>query len=275
MISILKSMANVYKASSEYRQALEYYQKLLGLCMTEELAEIHMEIGFCYSELNEMEMSFESYQLARSMCAPINYELWASIHKGLGKYYVQCGNNTEAINNLETALNTRLLCMQTEDSPFHSLYLDLGYLYLESERYQEAEKAFEQLLNKQIEQDEQMDAINTLALLGLTQVRQNNVDKGIDYYQNAFQLSLSMSPPDYRTAAYICAHMGEAYDLDYNPWKCVISYEKTIEMVSKTEPCDNDLLELYHENAQVARQNILNFHRKIAEQEATETDNNH
>ncbi|CAF3397059.1 unnamed protein product [Rotaria sp. Silwood2] len=272
IICIFKSMANVHKTSNEYRQVLECYQKLLSFCKTDELAQIHMDIGFCYSELNEMELSLESYQLARSLCSSTNYELLANIYDGLGKYYAHSGNSIEAINNFETTLNIRLLYMQNDDSRLTSLYADLGQLYLESEKYKEAANFFEQLLDKQMKQNEQENAINTLVLLGITQVRQKNIDKGIYYYKMAFQLSLSMSSPDYKIAAFICSHMGEAYDLDCNPWQCVESYEKAIEMAWRVEPHDDELLSLFHENAQVARQSVIKTESKIIEaEEATTT----
>ncbi|CAF4621975.1 unnamed protein product, partial [Rotaria sp. Silwood2] len=275
IICIFKSMANVHKASNEYRQVLECYQKLLSFCKTNELAQIHIDIGFCYSELNEMGLSLESYQLARSLCSSTNYELLANIYDGLGKYYAHSGNSIEAINNFETTLNIRLLYMKNDDFRLTSLYADLGQLYLESEKYQEAANFFEQLLDKQMKQNEQENAINTLVLLGITQVRQNNLDKGIYYYKMAFQLSLSMSSPDYKIAAFICSHMGEAYDLDCNPWQCVESYEKAIEMARRVEPHDDELLALFHENAQVARQSVIKAESKIIEAEDATTTTEH
>jgi tetratricopeptide (TPR) repeat protein len=271
IIHIFKNMIKIYKSLNEYQQALECYQKMLNFCKTDEHAQIHLDIGICYEELDKMELSLQSFQLAHSLCSSIDYQLLTSIHYQLGRCYIRHGNSTKALKHFETTLDMRLLCIKPDDSLLDSLYQDMGQLYLDTEKYQEAAKFFEQLVERQLQQEDHENAVNTLVLLGLTQVRQENMSKGIYYYELGLQLCLKMNSPDYKIAAYIYSHIGEACDLDCNVWKCAESYEKAVEMASMVEPHDDELLALFLENVQVARQHVAHIEKKIIELEETET----
>ena len=97
------------------------------------------------------------------------------------------------------------------------------------------------------------------------------MSKGIYYYELGLQVCLKMNSPDYKTAAYIYSHIGEACDLDCNVWKCVESYEKAVEMASMMEPHDDELLALFLGNVQVARQHVVQIEKKIIEREEIAT----
>jgi tetratricopeptide (TPR) repeat protein len=184
MISrIYKNLAKIHESLNEYHQARNCYQEILRFCKTEEFAQIHMNIGICYAEFNEMELSLESYQLAQTLCSPTDYELLADIHYELGKYYVHSGKNIEALEHFETTLHNRLLYMKSDDPRLYFLHEDLSNLYLECGKYEKAIELYERLVERQLEQDDHENAVNSLTLLGITRARQKNMDKSIHYFQ--------------------------------------------------------------------------------------------
>jgi tetratricopeptide (TPR) repeat protein len=107
----------------------------------------------------------------------------ADIHYELGKYYVHSGKNIEALEHFETTLHNRLLYMKSDDPRLYFLHEDLSNLYLECEKYEKAIELYERLVERQLEQDDHENAVNSLTLLGITRARQKNMDKSIHYFQ--------------------------------------------------------------------------------------------
>ena len=267
IIYIYRNVTKIYKSLNEYHSALKYYQRMLRFGNSNELPQIHLDIGICYTELGELDLSLESFQLARSLCSPTDYELLTNIHYELGRYYARKENGAEALKHFEITMNTRPLCTKLDDSQLDSLYLDMGQLYVMDGKFQEAAKYFELLIERQLEQNDLEGTLQTLRFLGFTYIQLEKVDKSIHYYELALQLCLNKSPPNYEAASNVYSQLGEAYDLDCNVWKCAESYEKALEMASMAELHDEEFLSILRENVEVARQNVIKIEKKLFEQE--------
>lgn len=244
-----KDMAFIYNSLTQYQSSLRMIQFSLNHITNAEHYIVN-EIEHLVAKISH------TLQQRSEALKHVNLDL-ANVYDCLGKYYKSTKNNSAAVKHFETTMGMRLCYMEFDDSQLDLLYNDIDQLYFKNTKYQELENIFGNLMKYLLEQVNNGNALKIRTLLGLAHTRQTKIDQSIHYYELAIKLSLNLSSPDYKTATFIYNHISRVYLSDGKHWESVQSYEKAIEMASKIEPHDSQLITLLEQNFQLALESLI------------------
>lgn len=138
--SELTALAQNYFKNGDYYESINAYEKILGL--TSDKEHTYLQLANVYRYWGKYEESEAMFKKALKI-NPNNDQTYGY---GLGYLYRDMGKNDDALKMFKKAL---------ELNPQSEAYNGLGWVYLQQEKYDQAEQAFKQFLEKIREKDHQ------------------------------------------------------------------------------------------------------------------------
>lgn len=216
-------LARVYKNKKDYAKAKEMVDKALSLNPTK--AKDYLFIADVYEEMHEYDLSIETFKKGIAIAPNFSW-LW----NNYGSLLLNLGKYDEAIEALETAVKLM---------NYKAAHHNLGQAYMAKGRYEEAEKEFIKIDDKESlsglyakmgKSEQQMNIINqrpqddNWALIEKARLAGKNgeIEQAFSYYKQA----LNIKPEN----ALIYHDMGQLYKNIGKGNEAIEMYNKAIEI---------------------------------------------
>lgn len=230
-MGILFALANAYKTSAQYEQALAYYNQSLSLAA--KLKILRMEgralssIGVIYKIFGEYQKALDHFQkaLEKNEISNDNDGL-SQTFNNFGTTYTSLGEYSKSIQYLEKALT---ICEKMINyQHLSATYNNLAVSNARMKDYVKAIQYLEKGLDISIKANFLYGQGSFLTNLGAIYERQNNYEKAIEYYEKASFIHQKIG--DRETHAIVLSNMGTAYQKLGNRSLAIEFYIKALQI---------------------------------------------
>ncbi|MBI5749428.1 MAG: tetratricopeptide repeat protein [Nitrospinae bacterium] len=205
------NIGNYYKDKKEWTKAMEYYERAVktspnyfmsyynigllyyekgdmekaeanfkkSISLSNKDAHSHYYLGNIYRERGKLDDAFAEWQRATSM-----YEKFYLPRYEMANYYFMNGKIEDAIKEYKTIIN-----IEPDNPDFASIYANLGFLLIDTNKPDEAEKTFKK--GREINKDKEKD-FYFLDGLGWLNYKKGNYEESIKILEDA----VKNTPPD-------------------------------------------------------------------------------
>uniref|UniRef100_A0A6B2L5V7 Uncharacterized protein n=1 Tax=Arcella intermedia TaxID=1963864 RepID=A0A6B2L5V7_9EUKA len=135
-VQALTSIATIYRIKEKYREAIEYFQRVLSI---EKNGEVWGALGHCYLMAEDLQQAYAAYQQALYYLPnPKDANLWY----GIGILYDRYGSFEHA----EEAFNA-VLKMDPNFEKRNEIYFRLGIIYKQQQKHEQALNSFKNIID--------------------------------------------------------------------------------------------------------------------------------
>jgi len=232
-IDLLKRLGEMSFNLSEWKQALEYYNKAINLCddfdKYLDKAESLRKIGYVLNRMGNWKTAAKNFDTALSISQEFEDEFgMADSHRGLGYIHWRMGEYSEAIKHYNECIK-----LGNDIKDMHAIaiaFIELGNVYIETS---EIDKAVE-YYNKSLENLEPMKDYGEMARaynnLGDSYLKSGKYDKAIDYFQKCEEMGKKIGRKD--IVGWSLFNRGEAYALKGEAEKALECAEKSLSILT-------------------------------------------
>ena len=301
----LNSQGNIYRLKEEYDTALQYYQDAEKLAIELDnpnlQAIITGNIGNVFLMQQDYQEAFKSYASALRVFQKQQDK------DGEGRMLTSLGSVNMTIGNYDMALdyfNKSLAVYQqnpSEDNNRAVTYMNIGWIYYETERFSEAKQFFEKGLNILQEKNDKFFVIGCYTYLAKIYKEIGPLNKAFEYAEKSLILASELDlesgimesklliaqltfPTNLKTATQLAEALEnemsptletklkrDIYELLYLCYKTSGNYNKSLTMLELYTQY-NDSLQLAKNNFAVAREAVKNEFEEKLKQEQLESE---
>ncbi len=187
----VNSIGNIYKDLEQYDRAIESFRR--SLRMEEELGNVrgmsvnHQNIGVCLEEQGKLEEALQNFRTALAYDNEIELNSGIAICKNsIAQIYIKQNKLQDALSILEPTL---LTSEETGDRQIISAVLiNLGWVLMKLERYDEAEEKLQEGLNLSKEYDLLRNILDSYTLLSALEEKRSQYAKSLAYLKKAAEI---------------------------------------------------------------------------------------
>ena len=195
-------MGITFGVRSNYKNSINYFKqsrtKFLASGDTLMAATIDNNLGLCYRELSNLYKAMELHQRSLKLAKAVaDNELIILNYFNLSKCYRIIGNHEKALSYLNEAI-------EIEGSSEHlcSIYNSLGQLYLEMNRFSEAEQKFEMAISLGKENYDKLNKARAFLGIGSLHSKVGCFTEAFDSLSKAAQLFRELDSPMELSSTY-------------------------------------------------------------------------
>ncbi|CAF1099611.1 unnamed protein product [Adineta steineri] len=243
----------------DYKQAIEYYEKALGVCEKtlpanlRSLATSYSNMGGVYGYIGEYSKALSFYEKAleiREKILPANHPESGAFHNNIGLVYYNMGEYLKALSFYEKALGIYKENLPENHPALSSSYNNIGSVYDNVGEYSKALSFYEKALGirEKTLPANHPDLATSYNNIGSVY---NNVgeyseallfyEKALEIYQKTFPSDHPLVASSYNNIGNVHVHMGE-----YS--QALSFYEKVLGIQEKTLPTNHPKLATSYNN---------------------------
>lgn len=254
--AIYNDIGYLYSDRSYYNKALDYFEKSIrhgkrnSSGNAAHISTVLNNIGLIHANKKKYTLALKYYKEALQMQLdirdkkPANLINMAITYANTGYIYGEMRLFSQAMMNLEKALDIRLKELPANHPHIAQTYNCIGYIYFLQGYFKKALKSYNQALEINLISltTNHPDLLKTYKYIGAAHFGEQKHPLAIEYYEKAIEIGIAALPHDHRTMVQLYQNVAFVYKAMKNHSMALKYFRKAVDIEKNRSKLDHALL---------------------------------